>query len=100
MTRRITMRLLATFTLWAGLGLPAFAQLPPLTIDKAFETRPRQPGVSIPTPAADQVARHRLDPIKDKNQATIGYVVRDAEGKPVRQFVSYDNNRSTSWLIT
>ena len=91
MTRRITMRLLATFTLWAGFGLPAFAQLPALTVDKAFETRPRQPGVTIPTPAADQIARHRLDPIKDKNQATIGYVVRDADGKPVRQFVSYDN---------
>lgn len=91
MTRRITMRFLAALALGAGLGLPAFAQLPTLTVEKAFEIRPRQPGVNIAVPTADQIARHRLDPIKDKNQAAIGYVLRDAEGKPVRQFVSVDN---------
>jgi hypothetical protein len=88
---RFTTRTLATLSLWAGFGLSAFAQIPTLTLDKAFETRPRQPGVTVPTPSPDQIARHKIEPIKDKNQATIGYVVRDAEGKPVRQFVSYDN---------
>jgi hypothetical protein len=82
--------MLATMTLWAGFGLTAFAQPPAITVQQAFETRPKQPGVAIATPAADQIARHKVDPIKDKNQTTIGYVVRDAEGKPVRQFVSYD----------
>ena len=90
-TQRFSMRILATLTLWAGFGLTAFAQPPALTLDKAFETRPRQPGVAIATPTPDQIARHKVEPIKDKNQAIIGYVVRDAEGKPVRQFVSYDN---------
>jgi len=88
--KRYTMKVLATLTLWAGFGLSAFAQPAPITIHQAFEMRPRQAGVAVTTPAPDQLARHKVEPIKDKNQATIGYVVRDAEGKPVRQFVSYD----------
>ena len=89
-TKRFSMRVLATLTLWAGFGLSAFAQLPPLPLDKAFETKPRQPGVAIATPTPEQMARHKVEPIKNKDQAVIGYVIRDAEGKPVRQFVSYD----------
>src|SRR5438034_1639674 len=90
-TTRFSMRVLATLTLWAGFGLPTSAQPPVLTLDKAFEAKPRQPGIAIAAPAPDQIARHKVEPIKDKNQAVIGYVIRDAEGKPVRQFVSYDN---------
>ena len=89
-TKRFSMRVLATLTLWAGFGLSAFAQLPSLPLDKAFETKPRQPGVAIATPTPEQMARHKVEPIKNKDQVVIGYVVRDAEGKPVRQFVSYD----------
>ena len=89
-TKRFSMRVLATLTLWAGFGLSAFAQLPTLPLDKAFETKPRQPGVAIATPTPEQMARHKVEPIKNKDQVVIGYVVRDAEGKPVRQFVSYD----------
>src|SRR5207248_339807 len=89
---RFTTRVLATLTLWAGFGLTAHAQLPPLTADKAFDAKPRQPGVSVATPAPAEIARHRVDPIPDPNKAgqTIGYVVRDPDGKPARQFVSYD----------
>ncbi len=89
-TKRFSMRVLATLTLWAGFGLSAFAQLPPLPLDKAFETKPRQPGVGVATPTTEQMARHKVEPIKNKDQVVIGYVIRDAEGKPVRQFVSYD----------
>ena len=88
--KRYTMRVLATLTLWAGLGLSAFAEPPAISVQQAFETRPKQPGIAVTTPAPEQMARHKVDPIKGKDQATIGYVVRDAEGKPVRQFVSYD----------
>ena len=44
---RFTTRVLATLTLWAGFGLTAYAQLPQLTADKAFEAKPRQPGVAV-----------------------------------------------------
>lgn len=89
---RITMRVLATLTLWAGFGLTAYAQLPTLTVDKALEVKPRQPGVAVTTPAPADAARHRVEPIPNPkaNGAPMGYVVRDAQGKPVRQFVSYD----------
>ena len=89
---RITMRVLATLTLWAGFGLTAHAQLPTLTVDKALEAKPRQPGVAVTPPTPADAARFRVDPIPNPKQpgSNIGYVVRDAQGKPVRQFVSYD----------
>lgn len=86
---RITTRLLAAATLWAGFGLTATAQIPTVTAEKAFEVKPKQPGVTVSTPAADQVGRCRVDPIDVANAK--GYVVRDPAGRPVRQFVSYDN---------
>jgi hypothetical protein len=86
------MRALATLTLWAGFGLTASAQLPTLTVDKALEAKPKQPGVAVTTPAPADAARHRVDPIPNPKQpgSNMGYVLRDAQGKPVRQFVSYD----------
>jgi hypothetical protein len=86
------MRALATLTLWAGFGLTASAQLPTLTVDKALEAKPRQPGVAVTTPAPADASRHRIDPIPNPKQpgANMGYVLRDAQGKPVRQFVSWD----------
>jgi hypothetical protein len=36
---RFTMRVLAALTLWAGFGLSARAQLPALSVDKAFEAK-------------------------------------------------------------
>jgi hypothetical protein len=54
--------------------------------------KPRQPGVAVTTPAPADAARHQIAPIPNPkaNNAPMGYVVRDAQGKPVRQFVSYD----------
>ncbi len=90
---RYTTKTLAALTLWAGFGLNAYAQLPTLTVDKAFEVKPRQPGVAINTPAADQLAGYHIDPIANPKTpgSNMGYVVRDAQNRPVRQFVSYDN---------
>ncbi|HJZ59644.1 MAG TPA: hypothetical protein VKE74_32165, partial [Gemmataceae bacterium] len=92
-TSRFTMRVLSTLTLWAGFGLGASAQVPNLTVEKAFETKPRQPGVTVTTPPADQLGRYRIEPIPDKNKpgSNLGYVVRDEQNRPVRQFVSYDS---------
>lgn len=89
-TARFTMRVLAALTLWSGFGVVAFAQPP--TVEKVLEIKPRQPGVSVTTPAPDQAARYRVDPIPNPKApgSNMGYVVRDADGRPVRQLVSYD----------
>jgi hypothetical protein len=94
-TSRYSMRVLATLTLWAGFGLTASAQLPALTVEKALETKTRQPGVPVTTPAPDQVGKCKVDPIPNpkKPGSNMGYVVRDAQGRPVRQFVSYDEKQ-------
>jgi hypothetical protein len=92
-TMRFTMRTLATLALWSGFALTATAQLPALTLDKAFETKPRQPGVPVTSPAPDQFGQHRIEAIPNPKTpgSNMGYVVRDAQNRPVRQFVSYDN---------
>ena len=91
--KRITTRLLATATMWAGFGLTASAQLPAVTVEKAMETKPRQQGVTISTPTPAEFGRCRVEPIANPKVAgqNMGYVVRDPAGRPVRQFVSYDN---------
>jgi len=94
-TPRFTIRTLATLTLWAGFGLTATAQLPALTLDQAFQTKPRQPGVGVSTPAPDQLAKHKIEGIPNPKApgTNMGYVVRDAQGRPARQFVSYDGKQ-------
>jgi hypothetical protein len=89
-TSRITMRVLAALALWAGFGVVALAQPP--TVEKVLEVKPRQPGVSVTTPTAEQAAKYRADPIPNPKTPgqSIGVVVRDGEGRPVRQLVSYD----------
>jgi thiol-disulfide isomerase/thioredoxin len=92
---RFTMRVLAALTLWAGFGLSARAQLPAISVDKAFEAKPRQPGVMVATPSPDQIGKYRVDAIPNTKApgSNIGYVLRDPENKPVRQFISYDNKQ-------
>lgn len=90
--KRFTTRALATLTLWAGFGLTASAQLPAMTVEKALEVKPKQAGVNVSTPAPGDVGRCRVDPIPGgMGKPNMGYVVRDPGGRPVRQFVSYDN---------
>lgn len=89
-TKRLTTRALAGFTLWAGVGLTAQAQLPAVTPESAFKVMPRQPGVNVTTPTPDQVPQCKVEPIPGKDNKPMGYVVRDPLGRPVRQFVSYD----------
>jgi len=88
-TQRITTRALAALALWAGFGVAA-AQPP--TVEKVLEVKPRQPGVNVTTPTPDQAARYRLDPIPNPKTPgqNMGYVVRDGDGRPVRQLVSHD----------
>src|SRR6266850_1572734 len=89
---RLTLRVLAAVTLWAGFGLTAQAQPPVVTVEDALRRMPKQPGVEVSTPAPGQVAQCKVEAIPNKAdpKTPLGYVVRDPAGNPVRQFVSYD----------
>jgi hypothetical protein len=88
---RLTMRAMMGVTLWAGFGMAAQAQLPPVTVEGGCQVMPKQPGVTVTTPAPNQFPQCKVDPIPSKDpKVPMGYVVRDPSGKPVRQFVSYD----------
>lgn len=88
---RLMLRLLTGVTFWAGFGLSAQAQLPAVTAEGACQVMPIQPGVAISTPPPNLVAQCRVEAIPSNDPKTpLGYLVRDASGKPVRQFVSYD----------
>ena len=90
-TSQVTVRTLAALVLVAGFAAAASAQ-PAVTAEWAFKQQPKQPGVTVSTPTPDQVPRCKVAPIPNpKNPATpMGYLVSDGDGKPVRQFVSYD----------
>jgi len=94
-TPRITLRLLAGLTLTAGLSGTGLADVPALTVEKALIYKPRQANVTAAMPTAAELARCRIDTIPNPKQAgsVMGYIVRDAEGRPLRQFVSYDNKQ-------
>ncbi len=89
---RLTIRTAVGLTLWAGFTLSAQAQLPAVTAESACKVMPLQPGVAITTPPQNQFDQCKVVPIPNPQnpKATMGYVVRDPSGKPVRQFVSYD----------
>ncbi|WP_439624225.1 redoxin family protein [Gemmata sp.] len=91
-TKRIAMRAVAGFSLWAGVGSVAGAQVPAVTVEDAFKVQPRQPGVNVATPTPEVAAQCKVSPIPNPKdpKSPMGYVVRDAAGRTVRQFVSYD----------
>ena len=90
-TSQVTVRTLAALVLVAGFAAAADAQ-PAVTAEWAFKQQPKQPGVTVSTPTPDQVPRCKVSPIPNPKTpgATMGYLVSDGDGKPVRQFVSYD----------
>ena len=91
-TSQVTVRSLAVLALVAGFATAAGAQPAAVTVDWALSQQPKQAGVNVSTPAPDQAPRCKVTPIPNpKAPATpMGYLVSDGEGKPVRQFVSYD----------
>jgi thiol-disulfide isomerase/thioredoxin len=88
-------RTLAVFALAVGFASAADAQPRKITAEWAFAQSPKQSGVTVSTPSPDQVGRCKVSEIPNPNPKapgkTMGYIVTDPEGKPVRQFVSYDD---------
>ncbi len=88
-TSHVTVKTLAALTLLVGFGSTGRADPAPVTVDWAFKQAPRQPGVNVPTPAAAQC---KVAPIPgDKPGKSVGSIITGPDGKPVRQFVSYDD---------
>jgi hypothetical protein len=88
-TSQVTVRTLAVLALVAGVAATARAQPPAVTAEWAFKQNPKQSGVTVSTPTPDLVPRCKVTPLP--NPKVPGYLVTDPDGKPVRQFVSYDN---------
>jgi len=91
-TSQVTARSLAVLALVVGFAAAASAQPTAVTAEWALKQQPKQAGVNVSTPAPDQAPRCKVTPIPNpKAPATpMGYLVSDGDGKPVRQFVSYD----------
>ena len=88
-TSRMAVRVAMGVVVWGGFAAMAVAQPPAITVDFALKQQPRQPGVNVNTPTPDQAPRCKVTPLG--NPKVPGYLVTDPDGKPVRQFVSYDN---------
>jgi thiol-disulfide isomerase/thioredoxin len=89
MTTKVTARALAAVALVAGFAAAGRAQPAAVTAEWALKQNPRQAGVNVSTPAPDAAGRCKVTPLP--NPKVPGYLVTDPDGKPVRQFVSYDN---------
>ncbi len=87
-----TAKTLAALTLLVGFGTTARAQPAAVSVDWALKQTPRQPGVDVTTPP---VAGCKVSPIPNPNPKaqgrSMGSLVSGPDGKPVRQFVSYDD---------
>jgi thiol-disulfide isomerase/thioredoxin len=88
-TSQVTVRTLAALALVAGFAAAGRAQPMAVTADWALKQQPKQAGVNVSTPPADQVGACKVTPLP--NPKVPGYLVSDPAGRPVRQFVSYDN---------
>jgi thiol-disulfide isomerase/thioredoxin len=90
---RVAVRMAAVVALGVGFASAARAQPGAVTAEWAFQQSPKQPGVNVSTPLPNQVPQCKVSPIPNPKApgTTMGYLVTDPDGKPVRQFVSYDN---------
>jgi thiol-disulfide isomerase/thioredoxin len=88
-TTRITMRLLAGLTLYAGFGLGSTLALPPTPkAEEIAQTQPAIPGVSVSTPAPADAARCRIEEVPGPDGKPIGHVVYDTNNRIVRRFLA------------
>jgi hypothetical protein len=92
-TSQVAVKTFAVLALVVGFTSAARGQPGGVTKEWALQQKPKQQGVNISTPAPDQVAQCKITPIANPKAPgqTMGYLVTDPAGKPVRQFVTYDN---------
>lgn len=91
-TSQVTVKTLAALALLVGFAASAEAQPEQVSVEWALKQNPRQPGVNVSNPPA---AGCKVTPIAhtDPKKAgkSMGSLLSGPDGKPVRQFVSYDD---------
>jgi thiol-disulfide isomerase/thioredoxin len=88
-TRRITMRLLAGLTLYAGFGIGSALALPPTPkAEDLAQTQPKIAGVPVSTPAPAELARCRVENVPGADGKPIGHVLLDPSNRVVRRFLA------------
>ncbi len=93
---RIGTRLLTALTLAAGVTAPGSAQAPRL--EDLLARKPVHP-VTVTTPTAAELAGCRVEPVTyPKPSTATGTVVKDAQGRTVRQFID-STGRGTPNLV-
>ncbi|CAN5606779.1 TlpA disulfide reductase family protein [soil metagenome] len=86
-TKRITIKALAAFTLFTGFGLVAKAVPPMQKVEEMAKVMPKQAGVDVAVLSPADLARCRVEPFPNA-QAPVGYVLFDGNNRPVRRFVA------------
>lgn len=88
-TTRITMRLLAGLTLYAGFGVgPALALPPTPRAEDLAQAQPKYPGVAVSTPTPAELARCRVEAVPGPDGKPIGHVLIDGGNRVVRRFLA------------
>src|SRR4051794_22393647 len=88
-TTRISMRLLAGLTLYAGFGLNSALALPPTPkAEEMAQTQPKYLGVPVTTPAPADAAKCRVEEVPGAGGKPIGHVLIDASNRTVRRFLA------------
>ena len=92
---RLSIRVLAGMSLFAGFGLAASAQPPAVTVEDALRRQPQATERRDHHSDAAQAGQCKVEPIPNKNdpKTPLGYVVRDAgrqPGPPVRELRRQD----------
>ena len=85
---RIGARILSALLLMSGAS-SVWAANP--TADDLLKFRPKQEGVEITTPSENQIANCTVEVIKGEKGS--GYLLRDADGRPLRRFFDSDGDR-------
>lgn len=87
-TSRMGVKMLGCFLLMSGAS-SAWAAGP--SVEELLKIRPKQEGIEITNPTEAQQAGCKVEVIKSDKGS--GYLLRDAEGKPVRRFFDSDGDR-------
>jgi thiol-disulfide isomerase/thioredoxin len=92
-TARVAAGLVATCVLLGAAG-PALAQSNADKIAAILKYQPRQDGVAISTPTADETAACKLEVYRGSAVGSSGFLLKDAQGRTLRKFFDSDGDKA------
>lgn len=90
-TARVAAGLMATCVLLGG-AAPALAQSNTDKIAAILKYQPRQDGVAISTPTAEETAACKLEVFRGATPGSTGYLLKDAQGRFLRRLFDSDGD--------